>query len=194
MTMVVCRDIEGWKAISRLREFDTTPCVEEGIITFGLLAAVLLLSTLKSFSFFLFNEPLERTHKSILFLRAKLVRLTCHFTVSNKQLITMIGHACCRIYGQLRQRVPCPAVAQINSRSSILYLRALCICIRVRLHLLQPHSHAILFDCLASFLAFVHRRNGSLVPNASSQASPPRLDTFYSQACHARGWGDLLCS
>ncbi len=194
MTMVICRDIEGWKAISRLREFDTTPCFEEGIITFGLLAAVLLLSTLKSLSFFLFNEPMERTHKSILFLRAKLVRLTCHFIVSNKQLITMVGHACCRIYGQLRQRVSCPGVAQINPRSSILYLRALCICIRVRLHLLQPHSHAILLDCLASFLAFVHRRDCSLVPNASSQASPSRLDPFYSQACHARGWGDLLCS
>jgi hypothetical protein len=35
---MTCRDIEGWRAISRLRSFDTTPCFEEGILLPSLLA------------------------------------------------------------------------------------------------------------------------------------------------------------
>jgi hypothetical protein len=29
--MAICRDIEGWDTVSRLRDFDTTPGFEEGV-------------------------------------------------------------------------------------------------------------------------------------------------------------------
>ena len=67
-----CRDIEGWRAISRLRDFDTTLCFEEGILLPLSLATIFLLSTFRSLLLFS-EEPLERSQKSTRFLKAKLV-------------------------------------------------------------------------------------------------------------------------
>ena len=69
----VCRDIEGWGVVSRLREFDITPCFEEGVIISGLLSAVFILTLLRTVIIY-FNQPLERSHKSIQILSFKLVR------------------------------------------------------------------------------------------------------------------------
>ena len=70
--MATCHDIEGWRAVSRLRDFDLTPCFEEGIVLSGLLSATLLLSLIRTFWICL-REPLERSRKSHSLLRAKLV-------------------------------------------------------------------------------------------------------------------------
>ena len=69
----VCRDIEGWGMVSRLREFDITPCFEEGVIISSLLFAVFILTLLRTITIY-FNQPLERSHKSIQILSFKLVR------------------------------------------------------------------------------------------------------------------------
>jgi hypothetical protein len=69
----ICRDIEGWGTVSRLREFDITPCFEEGIILSGLLSVVFILALLRTVTIY-FNQSLERSHKSIQFLSIKLVR------------------------------------------------------------------------------------------------------------------------
>jgi ATP-binding cassette, subfamily C (CFTR/MRP), member 1 len=73
--MAICRDSEGWHTVSRLRNFDFTPCFEEGIIISGLLSGVFILTLLRTLSIY-FNQPLERSHKSIQVLTIKLVRLS----------------------------------------------------------------------------------------------------------------------
>ncbi|KAG1776029.1 P-loop containing nucleoside triphosphate hydrolase protein [Suillus placidus] len=40
--MASCRDVEGWRIVSKLREFDLTLCFEEGVILTSLLALLLL--------------------------------------------------------------------------------------------------------------------------------------------------------
>ncbi|KAJ3500325.1 hypothetical protein NLJ89_g9851 [Agrocybe chaxingu] len=76
--MATCRDIEGWQLVSRLRDFDTTPCFEEGFLNSGLLAAALLIAISKSLT--LYNTgPSERSRKSTWVLRAKLAFLTISF-------------------------------------------------------------------------------------------------------------------
>ncbi|CAA7267383.1 unnamed protein product [Cyclocybe aegerita] len=76
--MATCRDIEGWQLVSRLRDFDTTPCFEEGFLISGLLAAALLIAVSKSLA--LYNtDPSARSRKSTWILRAKLAFLTISF-------------------------------------------------------------------------------------------------------------------
>lgn len=86
--MEICRDSEGWHRFSRLRDFDITPCFEEGVIISSLLTAVFILTLSRTISLY-FNQPLERSHKSIQILTIKLVRpsfslyatnlLSCYF-------------------------------------------------------------------------------------------------------------------
>ena len=75
----VCRDIEGWGTVSRLREFDITPCFEEGVIISSLLFAVFILTLLRTITIY-FNQPLERSHKSTQILAIKLVRRSGSFS------------------------------------------------------------------------------------------------------------------
>jgi ATP-binding cassette subfamily C (CFTR/MRP) protein 1 len=70
--MAVCRDSEGWDAVSRLREFDITPCFEEGVIISSLLSVIFILTLLRTITIY-FNQSLERSHKSIQILSIKLV-------------------------------------------------------------------------------------------------------------------------
>ncbi|KAG6828729.1 hypothetical protein H0H92_006917 [Tricholoma furcatifolium] len=46
--MATCRDPEGWRIVSRTREFDTTLCFEEGVLLSGLLAVFLVFATYRS--------------------------------------------------------------------------------------------------------------------------------------------------
>lgn len=43
--MASCRDVEGWRIVSKLREFDFTLCFEEGVILTSILALLLLSAT-----------------------------------------------------------------------------------------------------------------------------------------------------
>ncbi|KAG6899872.1 hypothetical protein C0993_005842 [Termitomyces sp. T159_Od127] len=43
--MATCHDPEGWRIISRVRDFDTSLCFEEGVLLSGLLAALLVVAT-----------------------------------------------------------------------------------------------------------------------------------------------------
>ena len=70
---MACNDPQGWHLVSRVRDFDTTPCFEEGVILSGLLAILLLAATWSSISLSL--KPCKsRCYKSKKLLGAKLVR------------------------------------------------------------------------------------------------------------------------
>jgi ATP-binding cassette subfamily C (CFTR/MRP) protein 1 len=77
--MATCHDPEGWKVISRLRDFDTTLCFEEGIILSGLLGLLLVSAMLRSLSLTL-SDAMVRSSKSLWILRGKLVRVTLSLT------------------------------------------------------------------------------------------------------------------
>ncbi|KAF8957433.1 multidrug resistance-associated ABC transporter [Flammula alnicola] len=87
--MATCHDIEGWQPVSRLRDFDITPCFEEGILISSLLSGIFLFSLLRSFSVCL-NEPLQRSRKRSLFLGAKLVLLAISFITSLINLFIIV--------------------------------------------------------------------------------------------------------
>ena len=70
---VTCRDPEGWGPVSSLRQFDLTPCFEEGVV---LSSPLVLFVVLAAFRVYAFRnlESHPRGRKSRLFLWAKLVR------------------------------------------------------------------------------------------------------------------------
>lgn len=78
--MAACHDREGWRPVSRLRDFDLTPCFEEAAVLAGLLAAVFLLAVLRTIAICL-REPLHLSRKSTLYLRTKLVRVMLCFRI-----------------------------------------------------------------------------------------------------------------
>ena len=77
--MASCRDPEGWRARSVLRDFDLTPCFEEGIVLSSLLAALLAFSLLRSGQLWT-RLPLQRSFKSFSVLWLKIVSLLRHET------------------------------------------------------------------------------------------------------------------
>lgn len=70
--MAVCRDPEGWRAFSRIRDFDITFCFEEGVVISVLLGALLLSAVWRS-SVLSSLPSRARSSKSWWLLRAKLV-------------------------------------------------------------------------------------------------------------------------
>jgi hypothetical protein len=70
--MASCRDPEGWRARSQLRDFDLTPCFEEGVLLSSLLTVAALACLLRTFAICT-KEPLERSRRSRVVLWAKLV-------------------------------------------------------------------------------------------------------------------------
>jgi hypothetical protein len=70
--MAQCRDVEGFAPVSRLRDFDLTPCFEEGILNSSLLGVLLAWSVLSSLSLCL-TDIQTRSTKSRVILAAKLV-------------------------------------------------------------------------------------------------------------------------
>jgi hypothetical protein len=69
-----CRDIEGWGPVSPIRDFDLTPCFEEGVLQSTLLGLLLALGSFRIFSLSKVKNR-ERSRKSRWTLYAKLVRL-----------------------------------------------------------------------------------------------------------------------
>ncbi|KAF8202113.1 multidrug resistance-associated ABC transporter [Pholiota molesta] len=87
--MAACHDREGWRPVSRLRDFDLTPCFEEAAILSGLLAAVFLLAVLRTLTICL-REPLQLSRKSTLYLRAKLALLIISVLTSIVNVILIV--------------------------------------------------------------------------------------------------------
>jgi ATP-binding cassette, subfamily C (CFTR/MRP), member 1 len=73
---MACKDPHGeqWGPVSRLRDFDLTPCFEEGFLLPGLLAVYIFLQLFRILVLNSQFENLERSRKSVWVLRAKLVR------------------------------------------------------------------------------------------------------------------------
>lgn len=70
--MAICHDPEGWQAVSRIREFDTTLCFEEGIILSVILGGLLVSAAWRSLSLCLLSSK-SRSSKSHWLLAIKLV-------------------------------------------------------------------------------------------------------------------------
>uniref|UniRef100_A0A8H8CHK1 Metal resistance protein YCF1 n=1 Tax=Psilocybe cubensis TaxID=181762 RepID=A0A8H8CHK1_PSICU len=79
--MATCHDPEGWQAVSRLRDFDLTPCFEEGLLLSSLLSVAFAFTLLRSLAVCL-KQPLERSRRSIWNLRIKLFFLFLSFIAS----------------------------------------------------------------------------------------------------------------
>ncbi|KAJ7918968.1 multidrug resistance-associated ABC transporter [Mycena leptocephala] len=88
--MAQCRDVEGFAPVSRLRDFDLTPCFEEGILNSSLLGVLLAWSVLSSLSLCLADIQ-TRSTKSRVILAAKLVNISfLAFTSSVANLILVL--------------------------------------------------------------------------------------------------------
>ena len=72
-SMATCRDLEGWRIVSWLREFDLTLCFEEGIILTSLLTILLLSALCRIFTLTRLPSR-DISRKSRWRLWAKLVR------------------------------------------------------------------------------------------------------------------------
>lgn len=68
-----CNDPEGWNAVSSLRQFDFTPCFEEGILFSTLYCLVFLAGVIGTLSVCLSPALVDRTLKSRWLLRIKIV-------------------------------------------------------------------------------------------------------------------------
>ncbi|KAJ3711222.1 P-loop containing nucleoside triphosphate hydrolase protein [Lentinula raphanica] len=88
--MSACKDLEGWNLVSQLRDFDTTPCFEEGILFSSLYTIIFLASVFRTLSACL-SSPLKRTSKSLWLLRGKLFFLVLALFTSIVNL-TLIIH------------------------------------------------------------------------------------------------------
>ncbi|KAG6852658.1 hypothetical protein C0991_010112 [Blastosporella zonata] len=87
--MATCHDPEGWRIVSRVREFDITLCFEEGVLLSSLLGAFLLLATCRSLVL-AFDLPKDRTPKSWSFLWAKLTLLGASLIASLSNLLYIL--------------------------------------------------------------------------------------------------------
>lgn len=83
MAMVGCKDIEGWRLVSRLRPFDLTPCAE-GLILSTVLVALLATAVVKLWLLSTLENRI-RTSKSRWVLRGKLVKF---LSVSTRYIMT----------------------------------------------------------------------------------------------------------
>ncbi|KAJ7043446.1 P-loop containing nucleoside triphosphate hydrolase protein [Mycena alexandri] len=86
--MAQCRDAEGFTPISRLRDFDLTPCFEEGILNSSLLG-ILLISSVLSLPLCLADAQM-RSMKSRVILGAKLTLIFCALATSVTNLFLVI--------------------------------------------------------------------------------------------------------
>lgn len=68
-----CRNEEGWRSVSSQRDFDLTPCFEEGVLIAGILAAVGLLAVFKTLLLCV-RAPHSISRTSTFYLRVKTVR------------------------------------------------------------------------------------------------------------------------
>ncbi|KAG5642914.1 hypothetical protein DXG03_001885 [Asterophora parasitica] len=87
--MATCHDPEGWRVVSRVREFDTTLCFEEGIILSTILGVLLILATGRSLALWVAPSK-ERTRKSWWILWAKLTFLAASLVASLTNFVLII--------------------------------------------------------------------------------------------------------
>ncbi|KAJ7180495.1 multidrug resistance-associated ABC transporter [Mycena filopes] len=87
--MAQCHNDEGFTPISRQRDFDLTPCFEEGILNSSLLGILLISSVINSLSFCLV-DPQIRSFKSRVILGAKLTLLLCALAASVANLVLVV--------------------------------------------------------------------------------------------------------
>lgn len=76
MPLVQCRDSDGWRWASRLRDFDLSLCAEEGLILPSFLA-ILVVAALARLCLFSYPAARDISRSSRWRLWAKLVRLFC---------------------------------------------------------------------------------------------------------------------
>ncbi|PPQ65474.1 hypothetical protein CVT26_000114 [Gymnopilus dilepis] len=88
--MTVCHDIEGWRPVSRLRDFDLTPCFEEGVLISSCLAVAFIFCLVRSFSICL-DEHLPRSRRSIWVLRGKLILILAALLTSAVNVIFIVS-------------------------------------------------------------------------------------------------------
>lgn len=92
---ISCRDpAEDWGPVSRLREFDLTPCFEEGVVLSSALVIFVVLAVFRCYALRSF-ESYPRCRKSRWVLWAKEVR---RFAVMNRlcyDLIACVLHSFC---------------------------------------------------------------------------------------------------
>ncbi|KAK7030741.1 P-loop containing nucleoside triphosphate hydrolase protein [Favolaschia claudopus] len=84
-----CHDVEGFAPWSRLRDFDLTPCFEEGILNSALLGVLLLASIFQSLSLCLVASQTRSTNSRII-LGAKLTFLLVAFGASLASLVLVL--------------------------------------------------------------------------------------------------------
>ncbi|KAF8892115.1 multidrug resistance-associated ABC transporter [Infundibulicybe gibba] len=89
--MAACHDIEGWSPLSRIRDFDLTPCFEEGIVLSALLGSLLILALVRSLMLFFVNSK-ERTRRSRWILRIKLFLLSAALFISLANFSLIVYH------------------------------------------------------------------------------------------------------
>ncbi|KAH8093747.1 metal resistance protein YCF1 [Cristinia sonorae] len=84
-----CRDDEGWVPVSPWRQFDLTPCFEEGILLSSVLVLFIIFAAFRSFALSSF-QSYPRSQKSIWVLRLKLTLLLLATGTSLANLILLI--------------------------------------------------------------------------------------------------------
>ena len=73
MTDKYCIDAEGWGPVSPIRDFDLTPCFEEGILQSTLLVVLLAFGMFRTYSLTRLEDR-KRSGKSRWLLNTKIVR------------------------------------------------------------------------------------------------------------------------
>ncbi|KAJ3484887.1 hypothetical protein NLI96_g5332 [Meripilus lineatus] len=71
MDTATCRNFEGWGPVSSIRQFDLTPCFEEGILLSSILVVFIVFATFRTWAL-RSSELYPRCRKSVWLLRSKL--------------------------------------------------------------------------------------------------------------------------
>lgn len=157
-------DIEGWRAVSRLRSFDLTPCCEEGIVLSTLLV-VLLISSVVTLYFLGGLPKRERTRNSRWLLRAKLVNYLTHCVREEAFALNMTldtTRPCLPV--QLSELGICVHSARTCPRPAILHPRIACPGCVNSIDLCHTRAHSNIFARTTSILASLCRRNLHMAP------------------------------
>lgn len=109
--MATCRDVEGWRAVSRIREFDTTLCFEEGAILSVLLGGLLVVGAWRSLRLCLL-PPRALTSKSRWLLRSKIVSIL-------RSMLRTTWLTCLRLSSPRHLHVASPILALYSTSRSL---------------------------------------------------------------------------
>jgi hypothetical protein len=176
LSAMTCRDAEGWRAVSRLRDFDTTPCFEEGVLLPSLLACYFLDIHLPVLAPLFRRNQLQRTPKSYTSPYSKIGTCYAYYAIlcipfrqnSRQALLCILRH--------LESCQPWSRVLALHKQVAVLgfvCLGAPRPVVHVCVHLLQPHAYPTLLDFLAAFLAALHCVTfATLGPHSSHRKRP----------------------